>query len=134
MAHHNFEELEVWKRSARLGVAVLQLADTLTLYALRDQMARSAISIASNIAEGSERDSDKEFRRFLAIAKGSAAELRTQLYLGQRAGLLTAESAAPLIREAKEVSSMIQGLILSLTRASTSVCLVAWISLASGVF
>ena len=97
-------------------------------------MARSAISIASNIAEGSERDSDKEFRRFLAIAKGSAAELRTQLYLGQRAGLFTAETAAPLIREAKEVSSMIQGLILSLSRASTSVCLVAWISLASGVF
>ncbi|WP_038172450.1 four helix bundle protein [Verrucomicrobium sp. BvORR106] len=107
MSHHNFEELEVWKRSARLGVAVLQLADTLKLYALRDQMARSAISIASNIAEGAEREGDKEFRRFLAIAKGSAAELRTQLYLGLKAGLIEPKVANPLIKESKEVGSMI---------------------------
>jgi four helix bundle protein len=114
MGLHNFEELEVWKRSARLGVSILQLADSIKLYALRDQMARSAISIASNIAEGSERESDKEFRRFLVIAKGSSAELRTQLYLGQRAGLIPAETVTPLIKEAKEVSSMIQGLMKKL--------------------
>ena len=77
-------------------------------------MARSAISIASNIAEGSERDSNKEFKRFLAIAKGSAAELRTQLYLGQRAGILAAEITAPLIQEVKEVSAMLQGLMKKL--------------------
>ena len=77
-------------------------------------MARSAISIASNIAEGSERDSDKDFKRFLTIAKGSAAELRTQLYLGQRAGILAAEITAPLNQEVKEVSAMLQGLMKKL--------------------
>lgn len=134
MAHHNFEELEVWKRSARLGVAALQLAELIKLFALRDQIARSAISIASNIAEGSERDSDKDFSRFLAIAKGSAAELRTQFYLAQRAGLVSADATAPLIKEAKEISSMLQGLINSLGKGVTPVCLASVISLVSGVF
>ena len=115
MAQHNFEELEVWKRSARLGVSILQLCDSIKLYALRDQMARSSISIASNIAEGSERDSDRDFKRFLTIAKGSAAELPTQLYLGQRTGILTAEITAPLIQEVKEVSAMLQGLMKKLS-------------------
>lgn len=114
MPQHNFDELEVWKRSARLGVSILQICDSIKLYALRDQMARSAISIASNIAEGSERDSDKDFKRFLTIAKGSAAELRTQLYLGQRAGILATEITAPLIQEVKEVSAMLQGLMKKL--------------------
>jgi four helix bundle protein len=111
---HNFEELEVWKRSSRLAVSVLELIDPVKLYALRDQMARSCISVPSNIAEGSERESDREFRRFLAIAKGSAGELRTQLYIGLRAGIFKDDQARPLIAEVKEISAMIQGLRKSL--------------------
>ena len=114
MAAHNFEELEVWKRSSRLAVSVLELIEPVKLYALRDQMARSCISVPSNIAEGAERDSDREFRRFLAIAKGSAGELRTQLYVGVKASILKSEAAAPLIQEAREISSMIEGLRKSL--------------------
>jgi four helix bundle protein len=114
MPQHNFEELEVWKRGARLGVSILEICDSIKLYALRDQMARSAISIPSNIAEGSERNSDRDFRRFLTIAKGSSAELRTQLYLAQRASILTSEVASPLIQESREVSSMLNGLIKKL--------------------
>ena len=110
MSLHQFEELEVWKRSARLAVSVLELVDGIKLYALRDQMARSCISVPSNIAEGAERESDREFRRFLAIAKGSAGELRTQIYIGIRAGVFPSEIATPLIQEAKEISSMIEGL------------------------
>lgn len=110
MPLHHFEDLEVWKRSSRLAVSVLELIDPVKLDALRDQMARSCISIPSNIAEGAERESDREFRRFLAIAKGSAGELRTQLYIGLRAGIFTAETANPLIQEAKEIASMIEGL------------------------
>jgi four helix bundle protein len=110
MSLHHFEDLEVWKRSSRLAVSILELLDSVKLYALRDQMARCCISIPSNIAEGAERESDREFRRFLAIAKGSAGELRTQLYIGIRAGVFDAETATPLIQEAKEVSSMIEGL------------------------
>jgi four helix bundle protein len=110
MSLHQFEELEVWKRSSRLAVSILELVDGIKLYALRDQMARCCISVPSNIAEGAERESNREFRRFLAIAKGSAGELRTQLYIGVRAGIFKSEEVNPLIQEAKEVSSMIEGL------------------------
>lgn len=110
MSLHQFEELEVWKRSSRLAVSVLELVDGIKLYGLRDQMIRCCISVPSNIAEGAERESDREFRRFLAIAKGSAGELRTQLYIGIRAGVFSSEIATPLIQEAKEISSMIEGL------------------------
>ena len=107
---HDFEEFEVWKRSSRLAVEVLNLVGPVRLYGLRDQMIRSSIFISSNIAEGADRDSDREFRRFLSIAKGSAGELRTQLYIGLRAEIFTEESAKPLIKEVKELSSMIEGL------------------------
>ncbi|NJM37738.1 MAG: four helix bundle protein [Akkermansiaceae bacterium] len=110
MPLHHFEELEVWKRSSRLAVSILELVDATKLYALRDQMARCCISVPSNIAEGAERESDKEFRRFLAIAKGSAGELRTQLYIGIRAGVFDVEKATPLIQETKEIGSMIESL------------------------
>jgi len=107
---HNFEELEVWKRASRLAVSIFELVEPLRLFGLRDQMIRSCISIPSNIAEGADRDSDREFRRFLSFSKGSAGELRTQLYIGLRAGLFSEEQARPLINEAKEISSMIEGL------------------------
>jgi four helix bundle protein len=107
---HNFEELEVWKRSSRLAVAVLALVEPIRLYGLRDQMIRSCISIPSNIAEGADRDSNREFRRFLSISKGSAGELRTQLYIGLKAAVFSEEQTRPLIDEVKEISSMIEGL------------------------
>jgi four helix bundle protein len=108
MAHHHFEELEIWKRSSRLAVSVLQLTDKISIYALRDQMSRSSISVPSNIAEGAERDSDKEFRRFLSIAKGSLAELRTQLYIAVKVEILTTEEVTSLIAETRELAAMIQ--------------------------
>lgn len=110
MPSHHFEDLEVWKRSSRLAVDVLRLIDPIKLYSLKDQMARSCISVPSNIAEGAERDSDREFRRYLAISKGSVGELRTQLYVGLAAGIFSNDDAAPLIKEAKEIGSMIEGL------------------------
>lgn len=72
------------------------------------------VSIASSIAEGAERDSRMEFVRFLHIAKGSAAELRTQVYIAERIGVLAAAQARPLAVELKEISSMLHGLIKSL--------------------
>lgn len=107
---HNFEELEVWKRSSRLAVDVLSLVEPIRLYGLKDQMIRSCISIPSNIAEGADRDSNREFRRFLSFAKGSAGELRTQLYIGLKGGYFTEDQARPLITEVKEISAMIEGL------------------------
>ncbi len=74
-------------------------------------MTRASVSIASNIAEGYERNSPKDFVRFLRIAKGSTGELRTQLYLSQAVGLLSKEQTEPLVAECREISAMLQGFI-----------------------
>lgn len=81
---------------------------------LKDQMTRAAVSIASNVAEGAERNSKPEFARFLHISKGSAAELRTQAYIAGQIGILSAAQRDELVRELKDISSMLHGLIKSL--------------------
>ena len=77
-----FEELEVWKRAARLSADLYKALVDLKDYGFRDQITRAGLSIPSNIAEGHERNSDKEIANFLNYAKGSAGELRTQIYIG----------------------------------------------------
>jgi four helix bundle protein len=78
----NFEDLEVWKISMELCTEIYRLTNTDLFskdFGLKDQIRRSAISIPSNISEGYERDGKNQFLYFLAIAKGSCGELRTQL-------------------------------------------------------
>lgn len=115
-----FEDLDVWKRSCQLSVDICNLAEHINNFALRDQISRSAISIPSNIAEGSERDSTPNFIRFLRYSKASCAELRTQLYILSRINtnspLLEKESLHPFIKETKELNAMLQGLINSLKK------------------
>ena len=120
MAYQSFEELEVWKRACRLAVEVCHRIAESKPYALRDQMQRAAISIPSNIAEGCERDSRLDFIRFLRIAKGSAAELRTQTYIALKLEMIEKTEAEHLIAELKEISAMLQGLIRSLNRRITA--------------
>jgi four helix bundle protein len=112
----NFENLDVWKRSCRLSVQLWQLLKNSNEYWLKEQMLRSALSIPSNIAEGCERNSKAEFRRFINIAKGSAAELRTQVYIAIETGILKKESIGKFIEELKVITKMLQALINSLNR------------------
>ena len=112
----NFENLDVWKRSCRLSVELWQLLKNSNEYWLKEQMLRSALSIPSNIAEGCERNSKAEFRRFINIAKGSAAELRTQVYIAIETGVLKKESVEEFIEELKTITKMLQALINSLNR------------------
>ncbi len=107
------ERLEVWKRSCRLSVGSYRVFADCRDYGYRDQVTRAALSVPSNIAEGYERDSPREFSRFLKIAKGSCGELRIQLYIGIEAGFIDKNSALKMIQEAIEISRMIQGLIRS---------------------
>lgn len=72
------------------------------------------MSISSNIAEGAERDSKREFVRFLHIAKGSAAELRTQVYISCQIGLIDGEAQKELVEELKVISAMLHALIKSI--------------------
>ena len=99
MGYTSFEDLAVWKRSARLAVRVYDALRDCRDYGLKDQMPRAAVSIASNIAEGAERDSRSEYILFLHIAKGSAAELRTQVYIAQRIGVFSASHASDPTRQ-----------------------------------
>ena len=110
--YQSIEELDVWKRACQLAVHVYELLRETRDYALKDQMQRSAVSIASNIAEGAERGG-KDFVRFLTIARGSAAELRTQCYIACRIEVLTNEQMNSLVIELKEIASMLTGLARS---------------------
>lgn len=79
MNFQTFEDLKVWKRASRLSVDAFIVLHNLKDFIIKDQISRCSLSIPSNIAEGMERDSEQDTIRFLRIAKGSCAELRTQL-------------------------------------------------------
>jgi four helix bundle protein len=106
-----FEDLDVWKRSTALAAAIHRSFRHCREPSLRDQIIRSAVSIPSNIAEGFERNSPRQFVQFLLIAKGSRGELRTQIHLGREMGLIGGELGETLYNEAVEVARMLQGLI-----------------------
>jgi len=79
-----FEDLEVWKRAARLSAEIYKELKGLKDFGFRDQITRLGLSIPSNIAEGMERESLKECTNFLSYAKGSCGELRTQIFIGKK--------------------------------------------------
>ena len=114
MAYQSFEDLEVWQRGCRLTVDMFKAFASCKNFGFKDQIQRAALSISSNIAEGSERGSSKDFAHFLNIAKGSCGELRTQLYIARKLDLLTKLAFDALIRESKELSAMLEGLRRSL--------------------
>jgi four helix bundle protein len=118
MAYQSFEDLEVWQRGCRLTVQVFNAFATCKNFSFRDQIQRSVLSIPSNIAEASERDSTKDFAHFLNIAKGSCGELRTQLYIARRLDFLAKTAFDGLVRESKELSAMLEGLRRSMLSRS----------------
>jgi four helix bundle protein len=107
--YHSFVALEVWKRACQLAVRIYDLLRECRDFGLRDQMQRAAVSIASNVAEGAERGG-KDFIRFLTIARGSSAELRTQCYIAAKIGVLPTDHMTALVAELKEISKMLTGL------------------------
>jgi four helix bundle protein len=111
MAYHSFEQLEVWKRSSNLMVEIFKLFKNNREFAFRDQVIRASLSISSNIAEGCERNTNPDFIRFLHIAKGSSAELKSQLLIAERIGIVPKDESIKIIKELSEISSMIHGLI-----------------------
>ncbi len=108
---NRFEDLEVWKKAFRLSVSVYKSFFDCRDFGFKDQITRSSLSIPSNIAEGFERKSNKEFIQSLYVAKGSAGELRTQLNIAVEIGYLGASLGNELINTAEEVSCMLNGLI-----------------------
>ena len=114
MRKDGFKDLVVWQSAKDLAVWIYKVLDEGTLsedFGLRDQIRKSAVSIPSNMAEGDERDSDKESVRFFYIAKGSLAELRTQLQIAFEIGYIEKDIFESLDKECKQLGKMIGALI-----------------------
>ena len=113
-----YQDLIVWQKAMQLVKMVYLIVKKLPkeeTYALSDQIRRAAVSIPSNIAEGQERNSTKEFIQFLSIAKGSKAELQTQLQICVDIGYLTNTDITEAMEMSEEVSRMIAALLKKLT-------------------
>jgi len=109
-----FENLRVWQKGVELSVKIYKLAREEKLskdYGLKDQMQRSSVSIPSNIAEGDELNTQKQSINFLFHAKGSCAELYTQIVIAEKADLIPLDKATILKDECKVISAMLGKLI-----------------------
>jgi four helix bundle protein len=117
MKTKSYKDLKVWQKSIELTVLVYDLTKTFPkeeMYGLTSQIRRAAVSVPSNIAEGCERFSMRDYIRFLRTSKGSLAELETQLYIAVRLNYLTTESYFRFNQQASEIGRMLNGLISSL--------------------
>ncbi len=120
-----FEDLIAWQKARGLARAIYEVTrdgDFAKDYGLSGQIQRAAVSIMSNIAEGFERGGRGEFHQFLAIAKASCAEVRSQLYVALDAGYLDKGSFDPLIQQAEEVARIVGGLRSSVYRQKEDGC------------
>ena len=118
-----FEDVEAWKQGRELTRRIYQITSQSKFtrdYALRDQIRRAAISITSNIAEGFDRGGNREFVQFLAIARGSASELKSQLYTALDAGYVDQKEFAELYQLAHSVVLLIGGFIKYLQQSELS--------------
>lgn len=114
-----FEDLDVWRDSRRLAKQVYEVTGQGRFrqdWDLTRQMRRSAVSVMSNIAEGFDRGTNKDFVRFLHIAKGSVSELRAQLYLAQDLGYARVEQFSALLTGYESLGRRISGLVAYLER------------------
>lgn len=107
--YQSFEDLDVWKRACQMAVSVYEAAPRVeSVLATRPDAACRRIGALEHRG-GCERGG-RDFIRFLSIARGSAAELRTQCYIACKVGVLTTEQMIPLVAELKEISKMMTGL------------------------
>lgn len=118
-----FEELEVWQDARILVNAIYTMtkeAEFSKDYALRDQIRHAAISVMSNIAEGFDRRSSKEFIQFLSVAKASSAEVRSQLYIAQDQNYINPEAFEASKKQLDSIAKQLAGFIRYLQRKDSN--------------
>ena|SRR5215213_3609383 len=111
---YRFEDLEAWKVARELTKEIYRVSKNDSFirdFGLRDQICRASVSVMSNIAEGFERDGNKEFTNFLSIAKGSSGEVRSQLYVALDQNYISESDFNLIYNKATENSRIISGLI-----------------------
>ncbi|MEM7486027.1 MAG: four helix bundle protein [Bacteroidota bacterium] len=114
MTVQRFEDLKMWQKSQDLAVQIYQHFSKSKDYGFKDQITRASVSISNNIAEGFERQSNADFKRFLYFALASNGELRSMLYLSERLNYLTSKSSRELIEATNEISKMLYSFIKSM--------------------
>jgi four helix bundle protein len=110
---NSYQDLEVWREAIQLAKMIYKITEGFPareIYGLSSQLRRSAVSVASNIAEGQARNSKKEFMYFLNISIGSLAELETQLIIAKEIDLTTEQTLQPALDQTKKITRMIYGL------------------------
>jgi len=119
MGIKRFEEITAWQKARELTGAIYSVTSKVPFahdYALKDHIRKTTISVMSNIAEGFEREGATEFKRFLVIAKSSAGELKSQLYVALDVGHLAKNDFDKLFALADETSRLIVGFMKCLAR------------------
>ena len=109
-----FEDIEAWKKARELTKIIYELTSQGKIaadFSLRDQLRRASVSIMANIAEGFEREGNKEFRQFLAMAKGSVGEVKALLYVALDTGLTSMEQFQRISALADETSRLLAGFL-----------------------
>ena len=109
-----FEEIHSWQKGRELNIQVYKIFAEHKDWGFRDQICRASVSITNNIAEGFERDSDKEFKHFLYIAKASSGEVRSMLYLAHDLKYIDEQQFASLHEDCKNISKLLSGFIKTL--------------------
>jgi four helix bundle protein len=121
----NFEKLDVWQKAIEFADLVYNFTRNFPAderFGLTNQMRRAAVSISSNIAEGTSRMSQTDFSRFIEIATGSVFEVVSQAFIGRRQGFLIEEDFRTLYSAADEIGRMLSGLRKSLGLVGTLKC------------
>jgi four helix bundle protein len=119
----DFQNLNVWQKAHALSLATFAACEEIrgpTAIVLRNQLVRSVMSIQSNIAEGSAKQSDREFARYVRIAMGSATETENHLLLAGDYGAIEKPTAEALKKEVKDVRKMLTGLVKKLIADASS--------------
>ncbi|MFY0631464.1 MAG: four helix bundle protein [Flavobacteriaceae bacterium] len=116
MGKHNFKKLKIWLKAMELCNDIFNITKGFPkteIYSLTSQINRSVVSVPSNIAEGSSRSSDKDFKRYLEIALGSLYELQTQIVLSSYKEYISKKELETLENKAEELQKMISGFMKS---------------------
>ncbi len=114
----DYKKMTVWQKSYALGIEVYTTTKTFPKeesYGLTSQLRRAAISVPSNIAEGSRRSTEKDFRSFLFTAFGSGAELEVQILFAKDLGYISEKEAARILTELEEIMKMLNSFIQTLS-------------------
>ncbi len=114
MTVQRFEDLKVWKKSQDLAVSIYNKFSNSKDFGFRDQITRASVSISNNIAEGFERNTNPDFKRFLYFSLASNSEVRSMLYLSERLNYLNKQDSSKLINETNEISKMLYAFIKSM--------------------